>query len=302
MAYEIPRTAHHELHLPRPGPLVPEPGPLDSAGLRSPAVESIKSPFSPSRRPCVHGSTISGTRICTSRSRCRTHEPTVTAESIVTVEAPRVCRYLPRRRPGKRCGRRPRRHSLRGRAIHVRVAVYPSDRRGPRVRRALVPGGPAVPGSRARPHRADLARLQIRSHGDLCEHPDGGDFPRERGLPGLRPPRNHLPAPMGLATRYVSGYLMTDPPPGQPKLVGADASHAWVSVYSPQQGAGSISIQPTTRCPSSVTSPWPGAAITATSARSKASFSAAANTGWTFRRRGTDRGELSGIAGWGQGM
>ena len=41
---------------------------------------------------------------------------------------------------------------------------------------------------------------------------------------------------MGLAARYVSGYLMTDPPPGQPKLVGADASHAWLSVYCPQQG------------------------------------------------------------------
>lgn len=38
---------------------------------------------------------------------------------------------------------------------------------------------------------------------------------------------------MGLAARYVSGYLLTEPPPGQPRLVGADASHAWVSVWSP---------------------------------------------------------------------
>ena len=36
---------------------------------------------------------------------------------------------------------------------------------------------------------------------------------------------------LGLAARYVSGYLLTDPPAGQPKLVGADASHAWLSVY-----------------------------------------------------------------------
>ena len=36
---------------------------------------------------------------------------------------------------------------------------------------------------------------------------------------------------LGLPARYVSGYLETLPPPGQPKLVGADASHAWVSVY-----------------------------------------------------------------------
>ena len=36
---------------------------------------------------------------------------------------------------------------------------------------------------------------------------------------------------LGLPARYVSGYLETLPPPGQVKLVGADASHAWVSVY-----------------------------------------------------------------------
>ena len=38
---------------------------------------------------------------------------------------------------------------------------------------------------------------------------------------------------LGLPARYVSGYLLTDPPPGQPRLIGADASHAWVSVYCP---------------------------------------------------------------------
>jgi transglutaminase-like putative cysteine protease len=37
----------------------------------------------------------------------------------------------------------------------------------------------------------------------------------------------------GLAARYVSGYLLTQPPPGQPRLIGSDASHAWVSVYLP---------------------------------------------------------------------
>lgn len=43
---------------------------------------------------------------------------------------------------------------------------------------------------------------------------------------------------MGLPARYVSGYLLTQPPPGQPRLVGADASHAWVSVYLPGEGDG----------------------------------------------------------------
>lgn len=40
----------------------------------------------------------------------------------------------------------------------------------------------------------------------------------------------------GLAARYVSGYLLTRPPPGQPRLIGADASHAWVAVYCPVLG------------------------------------------------------------------
>jgi len=40
----------------------------------------------------------------------------------------------------------------------------------------------------------------------------------------------------GLAARYVSGYLLTEPPPGQPRLMGVDASHAWVAAWSPQHG------------------------------------------------------------------
>lgn len=50
----------------------------------------------------------------------------------------------------------------------------------------------------------------------------------------------------GLAARYVSGYLETDPPPGQAKLRGVDASHAWVSFYCP--GIGWIDIDPTNNC------------------------------------------------------
>jgi transglutaminase-like putative cysteine protease len=41
---------------------------------------------------------------------------------------------------------------------------------------------------------------------------------------------------IGLAARYVSGYIETDPPPGEPKTVGADASHAWCSVWVPDHG------------------------------------------------------------------
>lgn len=41
---------------------------------------------------------------------------------------------------------------------------------------------------------------------------------------------------LGLAARYVSGYLETFPPPGKPKLIGSDASHAWISIYIPDYG------------------------------------------------------------------
>lgn len=48
---------------------------------------------------------------------------------------------------------------------------------------------------------------------------------------------------MGLAARYVSGYLLTYPPPGGEKLQGSDASHAWVSLCLP--GVGWIDLDPT---------------------------------------------------------
>lgn len=48
---------------------------------------------------------------------------------------------------------------------------------------------------------------------------------------------------LGLPARYVSGYLETEPPPGEPRLVGADASHAWCSVWVP--GFGWLDVDPT---------------------------------------------------------
>ena len=48
---------------------------------------------------------------------------------------------------------------------------------------------------------------------------------------------------LGLAARYVSGYLATMPPPGKSRLVGADASHAWLSVFSPCFGF--VDVDPT---------------------------------------------------------
>ena len=48
---------------------------------------------------------------------------------------------------------------------------------------------------------------------------------------------------LGLAARYVSGYLLTQPPAGQPRLIGADASHAWVDVWCPLHGW--VALDPT---------------------------------------------------------
>ena len=48
---------------------------------------------------------------------------------------------------------------------------------------------------------------------------------------------------LGLPARYVSGYLRTRPPAGQPRLVGVDASHAWFRAFSP--GIGWVDFDPT---------------------------------------------------------
>ncbi len=50
----------------------------------------------------------------------------------------------------------------------------------------------------------------------------------------------------GLPARYVSGYIETTPPPGQVKLAGSDASHAWFSVFQPEQGW--LDFDPTNNC------------------------------------------------------
>jgi transglutaminase-like putative cysteine protease len=51
---------------------------------------------------------------------------------------------------------------------------------------------------------------------------------------------------LGLACRYVSGYILTHPAEGKPRLLGADASHAWVSVYCPVYGW--VDFDPTNNC------------------------------------------------------
>ena len=84
---------------------------------------------------------------------------------------------------------------------------------------------------------------------------------------------------LGLPARYVSGYLRTLPPPGKPRLVGADASHAWCCAWSP--GAGWVDFDPTNNwCLPTATSPSPGDAITAMSVPFMACCSAARGIRW----------------------
>lgn len=52
---------------------------------------------------------------------------------------------------------------------------------------------------------------------------------------------------MGIPAKYVSGYIETLPKPGEEKLVGADATHAWIAYYSPDQGW--IEFDPTNNTP-----------------------------------------------------
>lgn len=56
----------------------------------------------------------------------------------------------------------------------------------------------------------------------------------------------------GLSARYVSGYLLTQPRPGEARLVGADASHAWVSVWCPglsgERAGAWLDLDPTNDC------------------------------------------------------
>jgi len=62
---------------------------------------------------------------------------------------------------------------------------------------------------------------------------------------------------LGLPARYVSGYLLTRPPPGRPRLLGADASHAWFSVWTPPFGW--VDLDPTNNVlagEAHVTSAW----------------------------------------------
>ena len=113
-----------------------------------------------------------------------------------------------------------------------------------RLRRAVVPAGPAPPRGRPRPDAADPRRVPLRPDRDDDRHPaHGGAEQPPRRLPGLRPPPDRLPALARPGRPLRQRLPATRPAPGRPRLIGADASHAWVSFFCP--GFGWIDVDPT---------------------------------------------------------
>ena len=141
------------------------------------------------------------------------------------------------------CGRRSggARRARDGAAIAARRPVAG----GASVRRAVVHAGPSPRGGGPRSDAPDSYRVQVRHGRDRRRdvRRRGAARPARR-LPGLRARHaRRVCARFGLAARYVSGYLVTNPPPTRRTLVGADASHAWVSVRLP--GGAWLDLDPT---------------------------------------------------------
>ncbi|MDQ1504480.1 MAG: hypothetical protein QOD57_2207, partial [Actinomycetota bacterium] len=96
-----------------------------------------------------------------------------------------------------------------------------------------------------RPLTEALTELTSRIHADFAYKPGATSVRTTltellEGRKGVCQDFAHLAVgclrSVGLAGRYVSGYLETVPPPGRPRLVGADVSHAWASVFVPDAG------------------------------------------------------------------
>jgi transglutaminase-like putative cysteine protease len=126
--------------------------------------------------------------------------------------------------------------------LGVTQYVCPS-RWAPRLREALDYARPSFP--KGRPALEGVLDLTRRIHHDFVYDPRATDVTTEVGEVlrlgrGVCQDFAHLEIAclraLGLPARYVSGYMLTRPPEGQQKLVGADASHAWISAWAPETG------------------------------------------------------------------
>jgi transglutaminase-like putative cysteine protease len=109
--------------------------------------------------------------------------------------------------------------------------------------RALAYAAPCLAGGR--PWLDALTALNAQIHRDFEFEPGATTVSTSvdellRGRSGVCQDFAHLMLAClrahGLPARYVSGYLLTDPPPGQPRLMGVDVSHAWIAAYAPAHG------------------------------------------------------------------
>jgi transglutaminase-like putative cysteine protease len=172
---------------------------------------------------------------------------TVTAESIVDITRPGSL-PLPADQPWDSI-RDQLRVDASDEAFEARSFLLDSPRATvtPAVAEYAAPSFPA-----GRPLVDALTELNARIHADFAYEP-GSTSVRSTigellvGRKGVCQDFAHLAVgclrSVGLAGRYVSGYLETRPPPGRQRLVGADVSHAWASVFVP--AAGWIDIDPT---------------------------------------------------------
>ena len=117
---------------------------------------------------------------------------------------------------------------------------------------SLSPGRPAAEAALELMHRLH-AEFTYRPHSTRVDTPLAEVFAQRQGVCQdfahllIGAWRAH-----GLAARYVSGYLLTEPAPGQPRLLGADASHAWVQLWCPGttgvHADGWLDLDPTNDC------------------------------------------------------
>lgn len=176
---------------------------------------------------------------------------TVTASSRVEVEAPARAAALDGLGWEEVRDRLADRGDLAAELLEARPYVLPSPMVGRDPDVAAYAAGSLVPGASL---LGAVTGLIERIHGDFAYVSGATDV--RTTLPELLERREgvcqdfaHLAVgclrSAGLAARYVSGYIETRPPPGRPRLAGADASHAWASVFAP--GHGWIDLDPTNR-------------------------------------------------------
>ena len=166
-------------------------------------------------------------------------ELTVSAPSLVEI-LPAGAHPLPELSPPWEDARRPspieracRRRGVQYAFASPYIALDPeaASSRGPRLHR------PAAPGRGRRPEHRIYTEFRFDPDATTIRTPVRRVLTERRGVcQDFAHVQIACLRALGLSARYVSGYLLTTPPPGRPRLQGADASHAWLAVHCPHYG------------------------------------------------------------------